>query len=80
MLHHVKEPFDQLRAVRWRLSAGVAQDRAAIRVALLTLDNRYLPPLLITSILLGAHLSYGILEAWYSDGAGDWDRDRRRTA
>lgn len=32
----------------------------------LTLDNRYLPPLLITSILLGAHLSYGILEAWYT--------------
>jgi hypothetical protein len=32
----------------------------------LTLDNRYLPPLLITSILLGAHLSYGILEAWYA--------------
>jgi hypothetical protein len=31
-----------------------------------TLDNRYLPPLLITSILLGAHLSYGILEAWYT--------------
>ena len=31
---------------------------------LLTLDNRYLPPLLITSILLTAHLSFGILEAW----------------
>jgi len=30
----------------------------------LTLDSRYLPPLLITSILLSAHLSFGILEAW----------------
>lgn len=30
----------------------------------LTLDNRYLPPLLITSILLAAHLSFGILEGW----------------
>jgi hypothetical protein len=28
------------------------------------LDNRYLPPLLITSILLTAHLSFGILEGW----------------
>jgi len=28
------------------------------------LDNRFLPPLLITSILLTAHLSFGILEAW----------------
>ena len=31
---------------------------------LLRLDNRYLPPLLITSILLGAQLSFGILEGW----------------
>lgn len=30
----------------------------------LRLDNRFLPPLLITSILLAAHLSFGILEAW----------------
>jgi hypothetical protein len=36
------------------------------RRRVLVLDNRYLPPLLITSILLGAHLSYGILEAWYA--------------
>ena len=28
------------------------------------LDNRFLPPLLITSILLTAHLSFGILEGW----------------
>jgi enediyne biosynthesis protein E5 len=27
-------------------------------------DNRYLPPLLITTILLTAHLSFGILEGW----------------
>jgi len=34
----------------------------------LTLDNRYLPPLLITSILLGAQLSFGILEGWERTG------------
>jgi enediyne biosynthesis protein E5 len=46
---------------------ALVRDRAAdSRRRLLTLDNRYLPPLLITSILLGAHLSYGILEAWYT--------------
>src|SRR4030095_7238011 len=33
-----------------------------------TLDNRYLPPLLITSILLGAQLSFGILEGWERTG------------
>ena len=45
----------------------LVQDRTADgRRRFLTLDNRYLPPLLITSILLGAHLSYGILEAWYT--------------
>ena len=31
---------------------------------LVRLDNRFLPPLLITSILLTAHLSFGILEGW----------------
>ena len=31
---------------------------------LLSIDNRYLPPLLITSILLAAHVSFGILEGW----------------
>lgn len=46
---------------------ALVQERAAeSRRRFLTLDNRYLPPLLITSILLGAHLSYGILEAWYA--------------
>ena len=45
----------------------LVQERAAdTRRRFLTLDHRYLPPLLITSILLGAHLSYGILEAWYA--------------
>lgn len=34
----------------------------------LTLDNRYLPPLLITCILLTAHLSFGILEGWERTG------------
>jgi hypothetical protein len=33
-----------------------------------TLDNRFLPPLLITSILLTAHLSFGILEGWERTG------------
>jgi len=33
-----------------------------------TLDTRYLPPLLITSILLGAQLSFGILEGWERTG------------
>jgi hypothetical protein len=47
-------------------SEALAQERTAATRRLLTLDNRYLPPLLITSILLGAHLSYGILEAWYT--------------
>jgi hypothetical protein len=42
------------------------ESSADSRRRFLTPDNRYLPPLLITSILLGAHLSYGILEAWYS--------------
>lgn len=45
---------------------ALVSDRAAQGRRLLTLDNRYLPPLLITSILLGAHLSFGILEAWYT--------------
>jgi hypothetical protein len=32
------------------------------------IDNRYLPPLLITCILLTAHLSFGILEGWERTG------------
>ena len=34
------------------------------RPRFLMIDNRYLPPILITSILLSAHLSFGILEGW----------------
>jgi len=34
----------------------------------LRLDNRFLPPLLITAILLTAHLSFGILEGWERTG------------
>ena len=34
----------------------------------LSIDNRYLPPLLITSILLAAHVSFGILEGWERTG------------
>ena len=41
---------------------------APSRRRLLTLDNRYLPPLLITSILLGAQFSFGILEGWERTG------------
>jgi hypothetical protein len=39
-----------------RLSAG--------RPRFLTIDNRFLPPILITGILLSAHVSFGILEGW----------------
>jgi len=41
-----------------------AQQVPAPRGRLLTIDNRYLPPLLITSILVAANLSFGILEGW----------------
>ena len=41
-----------------------AQQVPAPHGRLLTIDNRYLPPLLITSILVGANLSFGILEGW----------------
>ena len=34
----------------------------------LTLDNRFLPPLLITCILITAHLSFGILESYQRTG------------
>src|SRR5512134_823120 len=39
-----------------RLSAG--------RPRFLTIDNRFLPPILITGILLSAHMTFGILEGW----------------
>jgi hypothetical protein len=41
---------------------------AAPRRRALSIDNRYLPPLLITCILLGAHLTFGILEGWERTG------------
>jgi Na+-translocating ferredoxin:NAD+ oxidoreductase RnfD subunit len=34
------------------------------RRRLLTIENRFLPPILITSILLAAHLSFGVLESY----------------
>jgi len=38
------------------------------RGRLLTIDNRFLPPILITSILIAANLSFGILEGWERTG------------
>lgn len=46
-------------------AADVARSRLA---PLLTLDNRYLGPILITCILLSAHLSFGILESYDRTG------------
>jgi enediyne biosynthesis protein E5 len=40
----------------------------ARRSRLLTIDNRFLPPILITCILIGANLSFGILEGWERTG------------
>jgi Na+-translocating ferredoxin:NAD+ oxidoreductase RnfD subunit len=42
----------------------VAAPAAAPRRGFLSIDNRYLPPLLITCILIAAHFSFGILEAY----------------
>ena len=42
------------------------------------IDNRFLPPLLITSILLTAHLSFGILEGWERTALAIADGHRRR--
>src|SRR4026208_1357484 len=36
----------------------------ARRARVVTIDNRFLPPLLITRLLPGANLSFGILEGW----------------
>jgi len=44
--------------------ASSSGDVAARRRRFFTIDNRLLPPLLITSILLTAHLSFGILESY----------------
>jgi hypothetical protein len=43
---------------------SAAEQLPARRPRLLTIDNRFLPPILITSILVGANLSFGILEGW----------------
>ncbi len=50
------------------LPAAEAVAAGAPRRRRLSIDNRYLPPLLITCILLGAHLSFGILEGWERTG------------
>jgi hypothetical protein len=39
-----------------------------VRRGLLSIDTRFLPPILITSILIGANLSFGILEGWERTG------------
>jgi len=41
-----------------------AEPVPARRGGLFAIDNRFLPPILITSILVGANLSFGILEGW----------------
>ena len=41
-----------------------AQGTAPPRRRVITIENRFLPPLLITTILLVAHLSFGILESY----------------
>jgi hypothetical protein len=43
---------------------STARQVPARRGGLLAIDNRFLPPILITSILVGANLSFGILEGW----------------
>ena len=53
-------------ATETRVLSGT--DTLAAPKRLLRLDPRYLPPLLITSILLTAHLSFGILEGWERTG------------
>src|SRR5688572_6294054 len=43
---------------------STAEQVPAGRQRLPAIDNRFLPPILITSILVGANLSFGILEGW----------------
>ena len=47
---------------------GVAAPPAAVatsgRRRVFTIENRFLPPLLITGILLAAHVSFGVLESY----------------
>ena len=62
------------RVLRERNAAKAFQETGAEAVPVaprkrvFTIDNRYLPPLLITCILLTAHLSFGILEGWERTG------------
>src|SRR5690242_7019568 len=52
-------------AVSREISAVPAATIAApSRRRFLTVDNRFLPPILITCILLAAHLSFGVLESY----------------
>src|SRR5687768_16447526 len=46
------------------VESGTMARALAPRKRLFAIDQRYLAPLLITSILLTAHLSFGILEGW----------------
>ena len=57
------QQFQPLCGQAWNIKKQAGQVAPGPR-RFLTLDNRYLPPLLITSILLGAQLSFGILEGW----------------
>jgi hypothetical protein len=43
---------------------STAERLSVRRGRMLSIDNRFLPPILITCILLGANLSFGILEGW----------------
>jgi hypothetical protein len=47
---------------------STAEHVPAPRGRALTIDTRFLPPILITCILLGANLSFGILEGWERTG------------
>jgi hypothetical protein len=47
---------------------STAEAAPARRTRLLSIDNRFLPPILITCILVSANLSFGILEGWERTG------------
>jgi enediyne biosynthesis protein E5 len=47
-----------------RQALSTAERLSIRRGRVLSIDNRFLPPILITCILLGANLSFGILEGW----------------
>jgi hypothetical protein len=54
----------QLRQGSGGQAVSTAGQAPARRGGLFAIDNRFLPPILITSILVGANLSFGILEGW----------------